>query len=621
MTADAAQSKVTDALEFLAAKALADPGDVESCYAPEFARAMAAAYESRVNDRILAAGVVERKLKKRFGKEFNSNHFRDAVKIYRPEERFKVQKEKPQQRPVGSSADHDDLPEIVVSSRQLCDITGNAIRALSRANTETPFVFVRSGSICHVIRDEIGRPSVEPATDSWIRGTLARTAHWSRYNQHGELKGTFPPPEVVRDLASIDNPPFPPLASVTEVPTLRADGTILDRPGYDPVSSVFYSPASSLKTFPLPKDPTQAQVKVARDLVNEAIGEFPYSNKSSRANIFGLLLTPVLRPAIYGCTPLAVVDAPQAGTGKSLLIDVLSIITTGRPASMVPYPSGEDEMKKQIGASLIAGRQLIAFDNLEGKLKSPVLALALTAKEFESRILGFSKNMTVPNMATWIVTGNNITLDGDMPRRCYQIRLDARESKPYVGRTFKHPDLLRWVTENRSQLLHALLIIARYWFSSGCPTYDLGPVIGSFEDWHRKVGGIVTHAGITDFMANYSTFIEQEDESTAQWADFLGRIADIYPDTENFSASRYFSIGDIIDRLRAAESPLREQAPSEIADCLERKVNHRIAVGRLFSSRRDRRFAIGSEQIWLDRELQETGHKGSLRWRVVRHTP
>jgi hypothetical protein len=513
-----------------------------------------------------------------------------------------------------------DLPEIIVSDRQLRDITKDAVAALCRANLDNPFLFVRSGSVCHVVRDEIGRPSVEDASDSWIRGTMSRTADWTRVNEYNQFKGTFPSPEVVRDVLSLDNPPFPPLMSVTEVPTLRADGTILDRPGYDPVSSVFYSPASTLTTYPLPKTPSREQVKEARDLINEAIGEFPYANRASRANVFGLLLTPVLRPALYGCTPLAVVDAPQAGTGKSLLIDVLSIITTGRPAAMVPFPYQEDEMKKQIGASLTAGRQLIAFDNLEGKLKSPALALALTAKEFESRILGFSKNMTVPNMATWIVTGNNIVPAGDMPRRCYQIRLDAKESKPYTGRSFKHPDLLRWVTENRSQLLHALLLIARYWFASGSPVYDLGPVIGSFEDWHRKVGGIVTHAGIPGFLSNYATFIEQEDESPAQWEDFLARIMELWVDIAEPDASKYFSIAEIVDRLRAAESSIRDQAPAEIADCLERKVNHRIAVGRLFSSRRDRRFGNGKEQLHLDREVQATDHKGSFRWRVVRTT-
>ena len=67
------------------------------CYSPAFARAMADAYESGNPERILAADGIARKIKKRFGVEFNSNHFRDAIKIYRPEFRAKYQ-ESPKNR-------------------------------------------------------------------------------------------------------------------------------------------------------------------------------------------------------------------------------------------------------------------------------------------------------------------------------------------------------------------------------------------------------------------------------------------------------------------------------------------------------------------------------------------
>jgi hypothetical protein len=334
-----------------------------------------------------------------------------------------------------------------------------------------------------VTRDETGRPCISLATEPYLRGALARSADFMKLDAWGNLKNAFPPVEVVKDIAAC-NPelwPFPPLSAVVEVPTLRPDGTILCDCGYDPASHLFYAPGDNLKIFPLPEAPTQSDVRAARDLIDEAIGEFPYADAASRANVFGLLLTPVLRPAIRGCTPLAVVDAPQAGTGKSLLIDALSMIATGRPAAMSPYPYKEEEMQKQIGASLSAGRPLICFDNLAGELNSPTLALALTAKHYEARILGVSKNMTVPNRSTWMVTGNNIRLGGDMPRRCYQIRLNAKSSKPYSGRKFKHPDLLRWVEDNRSELLHALLVIARYWYASGCPAHVASP-IGSFEE-------------------------------------------------------------------------------------------------------------------------------------------
>jgi len=508
------------------------------------------------------------------------------------------------------------LPQIMTTSRQLRDITSEALATVNPP--DAPVIFIRSGDLVHVVRDEGGRPSVSPASETWIRSVLARSADWMKYNQFGEVKPTFPPMDVVRDMSVLSDLPFPALTSVTEVPTLSPAGTIISEPGYDQDSGVYYAPSPNLKHFPLPADPTREQVSAAIENINDAIGEFPYEDEASRANVFGLLLTPVLRPSIIGCTPLAVVDAPQAGTGKSLLIDVLSIITTGRPSAMVPYPYKEEEMQKQIGASLAAGRQLIAFDNLEGELRSPCLALALTAKEYEARILGFSRNMTVPNVSTWIVTGNNIRPAGDMPRRCYQIRLNAKQAVPYRGREFKHPDLLKWVFSNRSELLHSLLVISRFWFSRGCPEGTSGPAIGSFEDWHRKVSGILRAAQVKGFLANYTAFIEQEDESPRQWEGFLEQLHETLPGGEDKSCSGWFAVSDLLPMIGGTmSSPLRDCIPAEIADCLDRKVNHLIVIGKMFRSRRERRFG----PYCLERNTEDGKHKGAASWRVRKHAP
>jgi len=600
---------VSDALEFLAGQALAETGNVELVYCKDFALAMARAYASNDPDRISAADAIERKLKAKYGKEFNQTHFKKTHKLYLPQ----ASSEKPR-----AVRQPGRLPEIIASNRQLRDVSADAVAAIRRAN-DPPFIFVRSGRIVHVVTDENGRPSVEESIHDWIKGILSRTADYMRFNAAGELKATFPPNEVVSDIACMADPPFPALSNITEVPSLRADGTILDKTGYDAQSAVYYRPAPSLKIFPLPANPTQAEVRAARDLVNEAIGEFPYADAASRANIYGLLLTPILRPAITGSTPLAVIDAPQAGTGKSLLIDVVSTITTGRPAAMVPYPYAEEEMIKQIGSSLTCGRQLIVFDNLEGELKSPNLASVLTAKEYDARILGFSKNMMVPNRSTWVVTGNNVRPSGDMPRRCYQIRLDARDSKPYTGREFKHPNLLQWVGDNRSELLHALLLIARYWFANGCQSAEKQASMGAFEEWQQKLSGIINFARIPAFLSNYIEFIEGEDDVPRQWASFFEHLMSIWQTTDP-SVSRPFSVKDLMDRITEKDSATKEEVPAEIAGCLERKVNHHIAVGIILKRYRERHFG----PYWLEREVLEEderpGHKGSARW-IVRYEP
>ena len=562
---------------------------------------------------------VRAKLRKEFGKDMVLTGPGSWPELYR--EAINVRRKKTPE--LEDNPPVNSLIPVQISDRQMRDISLDSIRQI-KAKNDPPSLFVRSGALVHVIQDEKERPSVAVVTEARLRGILARVANFMKTDRNGEQRNAFPPVEVVKDIMAF-NPqswPFPRLISVAEVPTLRPDGTILDQPGYDEESAIFYAPASTLKSFPLPESPTKEDVSRARDVIEDAIGEFPYSDDASHANIYGLLLTPILRPAISGCTPLSVVDAPQAGTGKSLLIDVLSIITTGRPAAMMPYPYKEEEMQKQIGASLSAGRQLIVFDNLEGELRSPALALAITAKEFEARILGVSQNMTVENLSTWVVTGNNIRPAGDMPRRCYQIRLDAQTAAPYKNRLFKHPRLLNWVTNNRSEILHALLVISRYWFSCGRKEM-ISRTLGSFEEWHQVVGSVIAHAGISGFLDNYSNFIDQEDESPRQWEEFLFQIFEVWGGTGK-SETRAFTIAELIDATYIDTTKFRSVLPAEVADCLEKKVSHRIVIGKMFRTRRQRHFGTGSIEYWLDRVPDGNEHKGSAKWvvhRALRQSP
>jgi hypothetical protein len=45
--------------------------------------------------------------------------------------------------------------------------------------------------------------------------------------------------------------------------------------------------------------------------------------------MLALFLTPEIRPAIQGNIPAALLDAPQAGNGKSLLAEVVALKSTG----------------------------------------------------------------------------------------------------------------------------------------------------------------------------------------------------------------------------------------------------------------------------------------------------
>jgi hypothetical protein len=331
------------------------------------------------------------------------------------------------------------LPDITISGRQLREQTDAALKALQDANTP-PSIFVRAGEVVRVIGDEAGKPVISVLNEAALRSRLTRVANFFKLTLAGRSP-IAPPVVVVKDILALGKWEFPALSNVVEVPVLTKDGRIIDQPGYDRDSRLYYWPAESLKVLSIPTEPTPADVTAAVTVIEDAIGEFPYDGPASKANAIAALLTPIVRPAINGPVPLALLDAPQQGTGKSLLASVIGLVATGRATAMLAAPDTDEEWRKRITATLHSGASVITIDNVEGQLRAPSLANALTADVWKDRILGRSESIELPQLATWLATGNNIRLGGDLQRRCYQIRLDAQSGTPWMGRKFKHPDL------------------------------------------------------------------------------------------------------------------------------------------------------------------------------------
>lgn len=539
---------------------------------------------------------------------------------FRPGDFEKAIREERRRGIAGLPPEDPSLPVIIVNNRPMRDVVADSLTALRAAN-DPPFLFVRSGQMVFIETDERDRPSIQAVEKAHLRGRLDRAANYIRRGSEADI-AVAPPVEVVEDILALPSARWgvPPLEFVVEVPTLRPDGTVLSSPGYDPKSRMLYAPPPGFTMKPIPAYVDSEQLRAAVALIDEAICDFPFADEKdesgvaapspSRANFFGLLLTPIVRPAFSGCVPLALIDAPQAGTGKSLLVDLFSIIVTGRSAAMMPFPRNEDEMQKSIGATLLAGRALVCFDNIEGMLQSPTLALVITAKEYEARILGVSENMVAPNRATWVATGNNIRPGGDMPRRCYVIKLDARKSRPYQGRKFRHENLLDWAREVRPQLLRSLLIVAMAWYQRKVKVPVADPW-GSFEDWHRTVAGILRSAEIEGFLGNLQSFLTEADDMALQWEGFLRELDQAF-ETE------WFTVGQIVREIRSstALAPARFTLPDSLADVDRRKEGSlERSLGKSFAKRLGTRY--GETELHLARRFQ--AHTKQAEWRVLTH--
>jgi hypothetical protein len=183
---------------------------------------------------------------------------------------------------------------------------------------------------------------------------------------------------------------------------------------------------------PLPATLTAEDVTEARSLLlDELLPDFPFATEADRVNAVRLLLLPFVREMISGPTPLHLIEASTAGSGKSLLAS--SLLSPGiGPASISTLPScqHDDEWSKRITAALIAGHNALLLDNLNGHLDSGVVAAALTATRWNERILGSSTLADVAVRPVWVATANNLGLSSELVRRCVRIRLEPQTDRP-----------------------------------------------------------------------------------------------------------------------------------------------------------------------------------------------
>ena len=412
--------------------------------------------------------------------------------------------------------------QIQVNNRQLRDIVEDAEQALLKNNTR-PIIFQRDGTLVWIRKNERGRCTIERLSEPAMRAHLTDCADFNRVNKDGHRTQVHPPRDVAQTLLAKSKFSYPGLQGVVEAPVIRPDGTILETPGYDPQTQLFYNPVQNLNSA-IPKRISKNAVRAAVALLCEdLLVDFPFCVPADRANMLALLLTPLLRPVIEGPVPLALLDKPTPGSGASLLVDLVSVIVCGEPAAKEILPEGrsaEEELRKKITSILMYGAPLAVFDNVEQDLRSSTLSMVVTTRWWQDRILGRNETVRLPVNVTWVITGNNIRVRGDIARRSYRIRIDSCKERPWERTEFRHPEIIAWTQKNRGKLVSALLIIARAWFMARQPSVKT-PHLGGFERWVAVVGGMLANAGVPAFLENQADLYTSVDEEGPEWGAFL----------------------------------------------------------------------------------------------------
>jgi hypothetical protein len=386
------------------------------------------------------------------------------------------------------AAQVNTLPKIVVVQGKIARAVDETEQALIKAKQP---VLVRAGSLVQPLwsryRTAKGGETQATTLKALSAQNLAyminrHAAIYTRYKSDGKELVIDPPIEALNMLLKLGHWSFPRCTGVISTPTLRPDGGLLTAAGYDVATGLWHWPDKKLQLPPIAERPTKDDAQKALDLLKSLLIEVSFVNDLDTAVALAGLLTPIVRGA-FDLTPMFLFLAHEAGSGKSFLVDLISIAATGRYCPVITMVSNKEEMEKRLGSVLLEGPPIISIDNCVDNLEGQLLCQMVERPIVKVRVLGKSETPECEWRGTLYATGNNITYAGDMTRRGLICNLDPEVENP-EGRTFKH-DPIGELMANRGKYVAAALTIARAYFASGervsCPP------LGSYEGWSRFV--------------------------------------------------------------------------------------------------------------------------------------
>jgi hypothetical protein len=409
------------------------------------------------------------------------------------------------------------LPSIVVNGRQPRDLVHEAWRVVLEANNP-PRLF-RQGTSLVALQTTKDMPFLHSLDETHVLSHLIEVADWLKASDEKEANA-WPPPKLCSLIAGCPDSRLPEIESVIEFPVFGSNEKLVTEPGYHPDDLLWFHQPANLHFDPVPSEPTQDDVEAARKLLlEELLADFPFASEADRSHALAAFLLPFARRLIPGPTPLHLVEAPVAGSGKSILCKLISLVATGRPCEARTLPTNEDEIRKMITSELTTRRPIILLDNAAREVASASLASILTTTTWTDRLLGKSEMLTLANNALWLLTGNNPQMSMEIARRSVRIRIDPKRDQPWRREGFKHPQILEWTQDNRPALLRACLVLVQAWLHAGKPLHERK--LGSFEKWSAVMGGILEVAGVPGFLENLQSLYDEADAEGQMWREFV----------------------------------------------------------------------------------------------------
>jgi putative DNA primase/helicase len=453
-----------------------------------------------------------------------------------------------------------DLPDVSDDKKTVIRVLGGTLDLQWRATEQALIrlkcpVFVRGTRLVQPLwrwekaddksNTKVLTSSLVPLTVPMLRDIVGHHACiFQRYDVNaGKWKNIDPPESVIKTLIEVGHWSFPSVKAITNTPTMRPDGSLLTEPGYDEQTQLWYKPSYRVELPDIPESPTMDQAKEALALYDDLLSEFPFTGDTDKAVGIAIIMTCVLRGA-FEVAPIFLVTAPEAGSGKSYLVLVISTITTGGRIHAVTATSKEEELEKRLTLQALLGRPIINLNNVDFDIQSALLCQMATEGLLSARKMGKNDEELILDCcaSTAIINGNNVRIVGDLVRRTLTCRIDAKLDDP-EKREFKQNPVAN-IKADRGKYIAAAITIRRAYMAAGEPKQDASNIAG-FEEWSRFVRFPLMWLGLTDPVTSMEGARAMDPERAAL-SDRLNQLWAVFQDKE-------FTAADV---LHAAEEKI-----------------------------------------------------------------
>lgn len=286
------------------------------------------------------------------------------------------------------------------------------------------------------------------------------------------------------------------------MPVMRDDGRVeLLRPGFDLESKTFTFPAG----FTLDEEMTLDQ---AHGYIVELLKEFPFGDgvddpRRSLAVQVSCLLTLFAGGLLPkgSSRPMFVFNANAQRSGKSLLAK-MALMTVFGSASSTSWSENKEEFRKSLETAANTAAPYIFFDNVRMHMANADLERFVTSPDVTCRVMGKNtEQITVPNVATVLITGNAATCSTDIAERALFVNLFVNEADPQARKISRPIDEVGLASpECRRKLLSALWAMVKNWVQCGKVRNRDSRLVG-FEQWSEIMSAIVQLGGFADPLA------------------------------------------------------------------------------------------------------------------------